>query len=450
MKSCLATLKTKHREWLPGAFLSLLFLAVCIPQVKVQANSWNDYSHAAAIESLAARGTWVINGSRWTEDTGDKIKIGNRFYSDKLPLLSFVGAGLYSVLHRLGGLWLIPDCWDTGQPCAYPWLVLILVTLPADALVWLFYAMLIQNGIGRGVSALCTCALAFGTMILPYSLVLNHHIPAAVSLFAGFFLLNAAKRTPSRQTLALVSAGLFSALGASLDISSSVWWFGLFAIALYYFRRRALWFLLGSIFPFGATALLDYQMLGTIVPPSFIPNAYDYAGASFPNTLGGVEAPDNLARYAFDMLIGARGLYVFNPILLFAVAALLMVALRRAHPLWFDALAVTFSFALVSWLLVSRTNHFGGIAYGERLYIPSIPLVFAFIGFGVPFIKTHGQNVWRFLFALALGLSVISVAQGLAKPWGQVVPPPLQLTAQSEFPWLGTQWNLLAVTPEPP
>lgn len=444
----LASIANKPR--LVGLLLALLFLGIAVPQIKVKANSWNDYSHAAAIESLVARGTWVINGSRWTEDTGDKIKIGRRFYSDKLPLLSFVGAQLYSALHRVGNVWLTPDCHETGQACAYPWLVFFLVTLPAAFLIWLFYDWQLRNGIAIWVAVLCAGALAFGTMILPYALVLNHHVPAAVALFTSFWLLYVARENSTRAQVILFGAGFFGGLGAALDISSSVWWLGLAAIALYRFRAHAILFLGGALIPFLATALLDYQMLGTIVPPSFIPDAYNYPEAQFPNTFGGIEAPENIPQYAFDMLLGARGLYMYHPILIFALIGLVTVARRRSNRLWFEAVAVAFCFALVTWLLVSRTNHFGGVAYGERLYIPSLPLVFAFVAFGVPFIKTRGQNIWRVVFALALGVSVLSVSQGAAQPWGKIVPPPFEIKIDAEFPWMSAQWNFGVISAEAP
>jgi 4-amino-4-deoxy-L-arabinose transferase-like glycosyltransferase len=64
--------------------------------------SSNDASRLAAIESLVHRGAWAIDGSSFA--TVDKIKVGGHFYSDKPPLMAWLGAGVYAVLHHGFGL----------------------------------------------------------------------------------------------------------------------------------------------------------------------------------------------------------------------------------------------------------------------------------------------------------------------------------------------------------
>ena len=49
---------------------------------------------------------------------------------------------------------------------------------------------------GSDASEATTIALALGTMIFPYALVLNHHVPAAASVFASFYILTCGRDEP--------------------------------------------------------------------------------------------------------------------------------------------------------------------------------------------------------------------------------------------------------------
>lgn len=95
-----------------------------------RAYSSNDASRLAAIESLVERGTWAIDASPFA--TVDRIKVGEHFYSDKPPILSLAGAGIYSILHNVFGLTLQPwgcvpsacqrgaaPCWKRTRPIGH-------------------------------------------------------------------------------------------------------------------------------------------------------------------------------------------------------------------------------------------------------------------------------------------------------------------------------------------
>ena len=62
----------------------------------------NDASRWAAIESLVDYGTASIERSRFAANV-DRIRIGEREYSNKPPLLSLAGAAIYVVLQATFG-----------------------------------------------------------------------------------------------------------------------------------------------------------------------------------------------------------------------------------------------------------------------------------------------------------------------------------------------------------
>lgn len=62
----------------------------------------NDASRWAAIESLVDYGTASVERSRFAANI-DRIRIGDREYSNKPPLLALAGAAIYAALKLLFG-----------------------------------------------------------------------------------------------------------------------------------------------------------------------------------------------------------------------------------------------------------------------------------------------------------------------------------------------------------
>lgn len=427
-------------RWL-GVVLALGYFGLCVLMTKHMPVSWNDIARVAAIESLSERGTWAIDDSPWLELTQDKVFHNGKFYSDKLPLLSWAASGVYSVGRQFLNLSLAPDCAEQGATCAYYFLTLVLIGLPASVLVVLVFDYVRQQRLSLWVAVLATIALALGTMILPYSLVLNHHLPAAVSLFAAFYLL---VTRPKQDKKWIAGVGFFSALALTLDPLSGIFTVALFVLAALRFRFYSGWFLLGALPPLLVTALLDWQMAGTITPLYMIPGGYDYPGSVFPATVGGNGTPDDLPQYAFKMFLGAQGLFAYNPVLIFALVGMVIVALKRDHPLRKEALVLGAASVALGIYLATRTGNLGGVAYGERWFVHAVPLVMAFLIF-VPPLTVQSKPIWRWvtlpLFGIALAASLFSSYQGALAPWNYV-PPPAHISRDPATGAIGWRWRV--------
>lgn len=452
-----------NRDRIAGVIITVLFALAIAVQTKTKPGSWNDISRIAAIESLVERGTWAMNDSPWFDLTQDKVFVNGEFYSDKMPLFSFFGAGAYVILHHVMGASLAPDCADVARFCAYYWLTIILVGIPATLMLWLFFRLARQKHVPLWAALVGTMAFG-GTMIFPYALVFNHHVPAAASLFASFFILstranNRGSLDPAVSVGWMFAAGLLAALAISFDALAGIMAASLFGIMLARYRSQFPFFALGAAAPLVVTALLDYQIAQTLIPPYLITDGYNYPGSAFPATIGGNGTPDDYAAYAFRMFLGGQGLFAFNPLLLFALAGAIAVALNRQQPLWIEALFTTLGFVLLSLYLAVGTGNFGGTAYGERWFIPAIPVLFSFIFFAPPLDAStsleaasprKGSLDWRsafwknaawILFAPLLALSIFSSLQGAQNPW-VYWPPPLQMTRNpNQFPIFGFKWN---------
>ena len=392
-------------------------------------------SRIAAIESLVDRGTWQIDESSWVTLTSDKAYIGGRFYSDKMPLLNLLGAGVYGLLHWGWNASLAVDCAESGKPCAYYPLTLTLIGLPGAVLVWLFFQFLRKQQVALGSAVAVTGALTFGAAVWPYCLVINHHLPSAAALFASFYLL----QTP-RGWWRLVCAGIFAASAVAFDMVSVFMFAGLMATTMVYGLHAIRYFALGAIVPVLITAVLDYQITGTIAPPYMIPGAYAFPGSKFADTAGGVAPSADLLHYGFGMLVGERGLYAYSPVLLFALAGLGIVMFTPGRILRWEAACLGGAYLALTVYLTTGTYNFGGVAYGSRLYLHAVPLVMVFAAFVSP----PTPSKWRFavapVFAVLMAISIASGYQGAQHPWRHS-PPLVHLTRNPETGAIGWWWN---------
>ncbi len=458
---------TKHT--LLGAAMALALLIAIAALTKTKPESWNDIARVASIESLVERGTWAIDDSPWVDETKDKVLLNGHYYSDKMPLMTLLGAGVYAILHGWGAS-LAPDCSQAAALCAYRWVTLVLVGIPVALLVWLFFDWA-RRWSPRWVAVLGTLVLALGSMVLPFALVLNHHAPAAASIFASFYLL--VQRQPTLKTIAarkglnpsglilpfpmsssdaalatrrtergwLVLAGFLAALAVSFDALSGIVAVSVLAIALVRLRRASLYVALGAVIPIMLTALLDLQIAGTVVPPYLITNGYNYPGSAFPSTVGGNGTPDDYVAYAFRMFLGGKGLFAYNPLLLLGLAGAIRVALQRGHPLRIEGLFTALGFVVLCLYLATNTGNFGGTGYGERWFVVAVPMVLAFLFFVPPLSTATWKNATWVLFIPLLALSIYSSLQGAQAPWQDWLPP-LQMTRSAQFPVFGFRWNV--------
>ncbi|MBI5302596.1 MAG: hypothetical protein HY868_10695 [Chloroflexi bacterium] len=413
--------------------IAIVFLVLTFPLTKPQPAAWNDIARVAAIESLVERGTWAIDDSPWVNATKDKVWLNGKFYSDKMPMLTLMGVGIYAPLHW-AGLSLAPDC----NACAYPWLARVFDALPAAITLALFFDLARRQNVATWIALLGTFALGIGTMWFPYALVLNHHIPAASAAFGSFYLI--VTRREDRR--AIFFAGVLAALAIAFDVLAGIVAATVGVIALVRVRREFFFFALGGALPLVLTALLDYQIAGMIIPPYMITNGYNYPGSEFPATFAGNGTPDDYAAYAFRMFLGGQGLFAYNPLLLFAIVGAIAVAWNRRHTWWIEGLAAIIGFAALCLYLATNTGNYGGNAYGERWFIPAIPLLFAFIFFAPPLSARTWKHLAWALIIPALALSLLSTWQGSQAPW-QYIAPPLQMTRNiNQFPFFGFKWNV--------
>ena len=162
----------------------ILFFLLFAVFTKTETYSWNDASRMATIQSLVEQFSFVIDKSTFIE-TGDKYFYNNHFYSDKPPLLSMYGALYYFVLKNLFNI-----SFATTPRLAYYLVTLLTIgALTCVGLVY-FHKILVEFfEIDQEWADLTTFIVGTGTLVLPYSIVLNNHIVSGVLLLISFYYL---------------------------------------------------------------------------------------------------------------------------------------------------------------------------------------------------------------------------------------------------------------------
>jgi hypothetical protein len=421
----------------------------------------------AAVESLVHRGTWAIDESPF--NTIDRIYVDGHFYSDKLPLLTFIGSGVYAVLHNGFHLTLDAGQCDLDEsPChcrafcsersgegkrsgAYHLLTLTLVGLPSALMLALFYHVTGFLGLGNPAALLLTATLGLATQVFPYSTVFNNQLPATACLLASFYALLRARdgHNPRRW---LFIAGLLAALALTFDLGTGLFFIAFFGYAawetlaqvgpqtsdqrqprspghsplpgpftaLARVVERLPWpYLLGGLLPIALTVFLDYQIVGNPWPPYLYRPGYDYPGSRLYQTIAGVHGPENPVIYGLRLLVGDHGLFAFNPVLLWAVVALARVWRDHRSHLRRAAALVGLTSSLFTLYFVLFTDSFGGTVYGPRWYTVFIPLLFLFAAAAWREMRTRAR--WLAFLALA-AISLFNSYRGALNPWRTATP----------------------------
>ena len=425
-------------------WVALFFLLLYAAFTQSHINSWNEISRLASVEALVQHGTWAIDNTALGSLTGDKIFWNGHFYSDKPPLFSLAGAGVYAVLHHGLGLSLSPqECNPITSPChcvalmcpqppdwAYYWLTVILIGLSSALMLALFYHSTALWGLSNLPAILFTGVLGLGTAIWPYSLIFSNHVPAAACLMAALYALVRLKVNDSSRRWLLI-AGFATSLAFTMDPGTSPFLI-LFSVFVLLRHRIQAWpFFVGGLLPLAVTAALDWWMLGDPLLPTMHTAGFDYPGSVFPATVGGTHAPADVLDYGFRSLVGDHGLFAFTPVLLWAIYALGMVLFERGH--WLRGEAATVGLASLATVLhlTLFTYDFGGAGFGVRWFVTFVPLLF-FFAIQPSLYRTLQR---RLVFAALSALSIFSAWQGALAPWGPVLPPLRLETAAATLEW---------------
>ena len=388
-----------------------LFALALVLFTKDAPDSWADGSRLGTIQGLVEHRTLALDDTDYVHQ-GDKVQIAGRYYSHQPPMLAILGSLPYTALHRVFGR-------AIDDPFTYRILTWLLVGLPVLLGLAALARLLLDAGCDPGWAAAWLFLAAFGTLLLPYSLVLNQHGPAAGLALLGLFA--ATRQRPA-------TAGVLLALAATIDLTAA---FPALAFALPVARGTGF----GGLMRYGLCALpvlalhfgVNYSLVGDFKPVGLHLEAFEYPLSPFLIMAltggGGDELPGTLARYASGVLFGQSGLFSNHPFLLVCVALGLLLPFRRRPagdgeprpalaPGVLPAVALAALGIVVFYVLTSR--NYGGSAFGVRWFTVFAPLLVLF-----PAAWQGGRDApaLRTVLGVLGTWSVATAAVGAVQPW---------------------------------
>jgi hypothetical protein len=370
-----------------------------------QAGGWNQNSRFDLTRAVVEHGTLAIDA--FQENTGDKARRGEHWYTDKAPGLSWLAVPAYAVTHLLR-----PGALVAGSYLA----TLSAVGLPSALAALQLFRLGRELGLAAPWAAGITLAYALGTLALPYSTILHGHQTAAALGLSAFTLVHRRRRP--------VLAGFLLASAVCVDYSAAL----LAAIVAAYAVARlgatgAAWLVAGGLPPAAALALYHAVAFGH---PLALP--YEFALQDHRRTgwFMGIATPD--PQVAWELLVGSyRGLFYAAPWLLAGLPGIVMLY-RRGH----RAEAVVCGTVFLSYLLLNAglVDWHGGWAMGPRYLIPALPfLAVGAMGLVLAW-PAESQARRRLAYAGALA-AVFSFAMMLV---GTAVRPDVPLTIRRPYP----------------
>jgi hypothetical protein len=241
--------------------------------------------------------------------------------------------------------------------------------------------------------------MAFGSMLLVYSTLLFGHVLAALFAFAMFTLV----RPPNASTGHLIAAGVLGGLTVLTEFPVAVVVAVITLGAFFRHRARALYVVAAGVPAAAALALYNLRLFGN--PLVF---SYQWTGYSGPREEAKAFVENfygpTLERF-FHVLISPRGLLIATPVVLVALAGLVLMWKRGSR---FDAGVAASAFIAMLCVQGSWANSYAGGA-GPRYLVPALPFLVAPLAVA--------WRRWRLLTGVLAAVSIITmVAATLVEP----------------------------------
>jgi hypothetical protein len=426
----------------------------------------NDRSRWATIASLVDRGTFVI-GERSPPDkaavalfaattpleaiTLNAVRLNDRgiifedgwqsvdkvlhptrgeFYSSKPPLLTVLMAGAYWPLHNVLGLSLEREPFIVVRI-----LVGLLNVLPLTLYLWLLYWLGERYATRSWTALFLVAAGAFGTLVNPFLITFNNHVPAVYgTLFLLATLLKIDREGSGAHLGWYALAGLLGGLNATNELPALAFTGIAFLVAARVSLRNTLiGFVPAALLPLAALYGLNYVVLGQFAP-AYSETAtvwYQYEGSHWLLTPGvepkrGIDFArfrESKAEYAFHLLIGHHGFLSLTPIFLLSLVGLFL-GLRRPDaparedrptlPWWLSPAVLLVSVVVIGFYIV-RSDNYGGWTNGPRWLLWLVPLWLVSL---IPAVDRLAASKRGRAFALVLlVLSIFSASYFDWSPW---------------------------------
>jgi len=399
--------------------------------------SANDRSRWLAIRALVEQGTFAIDvpvqDPNW--DTIDMVKHRGRdgkmhLYSSKPPLLTFLLAGEYWLLHKLTGMTLLAHPYLLGRGMLFT-----INLLPMTLMFWLLARMVDRYGTTDWGRIFVMAAATLGTLLGPFAVVLNNHIVAAISATVALYCVVRCSDSDQPRFGTYALAGLAAAFTAANELPALAL-LALVGLALWLRDRRTWWtaFLPAAAVVMVAFFATNYAAHDSLRPPYIhrsesnpADNWYHYTYTkngkereSYWQHRQGIDRGEpSRTTYALHALVGHHGIFSLTPLWLLSVWGG-WIWLRHG-PLTQRQLAAGIGLLTIVCLVFfvglrpQIDRNYGGMTSGFRWMFWFAPLWLLVM---IPAADRLAPSRWGQAFALVLlSFSVLSASYPTWNPW---------------------------------
>jgi hypothetical protein len=399
--------------------------------------SANDRSRWMTVRSLVEHGTYEIDNivGQPTWDTIDMVQHRGRdgelhLYSSKPPLLATLIAGEYWLIHRLTGWTLGDHPYEIGRA------MLVTVNVLPLAVMFVVIAWMAERlGTTDFGRVFVIAVAAFGTFLTTFAVVLNNHLPAAVSAAVALFALVKIGYDGERRWQFFALAGLAAAFAAACELPALAF---LAAVGLMLAWRSLRWTLLGFT-PAAAVVAAAFFATNWIAHASLRPpymhrsetdpldNWYHYTYTvngeekqSYWLNRQGIDIGEpTKATYALHVLVGHHGIFSLTPVWLLGIIGIFQWlvgrdSFRRELAAMVGALTVI---CLVFYIGMrpQEDRNYGGMTSGFRWMFWFAPLWLVTM---LPAVDRLARSAAGMLLAgVLLCFSVVSASYPTWNPW---------------------------------
>ena len=384
--------------------------------------SANDRSRWMTIRSLVEHGTYAIDDvlAEPTWDTIDKVQhVGPdgqvHSYSSKPPLLSTILAGEYWVINHFSGATLRDRPYEIGR------IMLLTINIIPLALMYVLLAKMVERlGTSDWGRIFVMAAATLGTLLNTFAIVLNNHIPAAVTAAIALYAAVRIVCDGERRLWWFALAGLAAALTAADDLPALT--LSAFLGAILFFRaprETLVAFVPGFLFVAVAFFATNWLAHHDLLPPYAHQDWYHYSGSYWDNRPGIDAGEPSRAVYALNVLVGHHGIFSLTPVWLLSAwgtVAWLLSGDRAKREIAALVAAITVV-CLVFYIgvLGQHERNYGGWTSGFRWLFWCTPLWLVMM---IPAADRLARSTaGQALAAVLLSFSVLSVSYPTWNPW---------------------------------
>jgi len=380
-------------------------------------------SRFATIYALTYHHTWYINRppesspNPFESKTVDKVQVKNGIISSKPPILSLFMTAEYQFLKRIG---YSLDNPQQLKPIAQI-MIVINVIIPYLFSILFFWKFLYKIKISPLVRIISLLTLLYGTQWSALASHFTNHVPATACLILGLYFIWKSLSAPGTVPITYyLLIGLFSSLVYTIDLPLTI--FISFAILLLLLLKKnltktILYIAVGALPILLIHLAIMYHLTGNILPVQISREPFLFESSYWRHPAG----PDALHHpkylYAFHILIGAKGLFLLYPVLIFGLCTLLSPGTWKTLTpnVKISYLLFLCSFIIFNIYYIFSTNNYGGVSYGFRWHTGSMPL---FLCACLPFFenKKYKFSFW-IIWVIFFLISFYSTYECRLYPW---------------------------------